>query len=127
LTIAEKMLFSYWNWSATFHLSPSFLLSSSSLSPLAPITDYSASDQLWQKALEKRDRFLNMKKTLCHGFAPRLPAQSVYRVFSRSSELGPQCVPIPWGPSGSETHSLVGKGVGEPIQTKGQILWYSVF
>jgi hypothetical protein len=31
------------------------------------------------------------------------------------------------GGGGGETHSLVGEGAGEPIPTKGQELWYSMY
>ncbi len=34
--------------------------------------------------------------------------------------------PLLFGSKG-ETHSLAGKGMGDPIPTKGQTLWYSMY
>ncbi len=52
----------------------------------------------------------------------------------RSSELAPPTPPfqasVPPPPQGSKwgmVHTLVGRGWREPIQMKGQILWYSVY
>ncbi len=33
---------------------------------------------------------------------------------------------VPLGPRGEETHSLAGEGMGDPIPTEGQTLWYSM-
>ncbi len=46
----------------------------------------------------------------------------------QSSELGPQTPsPPPFEPEGrEETHSLDGDWVGDPIQTTGLKLWYSI-
>jgi hypothetical protein len=40
------------------------------------------------------------------------------RLSLQSSELDPPA------PSGGGTHSLAGKGAGEPVRTKGETLWY---
>ncbi len=62
-------------------------------------------------------------------------AQSIQsaRLSVQSSELGsplphPQASvsPLLFGSKG-ETHSLAGKGMGDPIPTKGQTLWYSMY
>jgi hypothetical protein len=59
-----------------------------------------------------------------------------HQSFCRSSELAPRSPPLPASvsspaprPPGVEgTHShLRGRGWGEPIETKGQTLWYSIY